>query len=316
MKKIVNIIIFTIAGIACLFALIFSFNFDEKSAASYNATGQVKAVAPEMLEELSTANADNLQEFITKYQSQIEERNKINRELQNKKEILYTFITSLKEIEKDQEKFDQYKTNFASYSARLIAEEPTAQSYLEKFNKVDNLDNLHGYILELEDEYAVVKQDYLVEVENIKALNSLLDEASKIDANISVQKKEIELKELQAKIDSFQTGAVQLNIAIYGFYIVFFITVGLLVFFAIFHFVKNIKSSIGVLLGIALLIVVALIGYFVSTDQLTEVAIKLQTSPSEMKWVGAGIILFYFVFFGAIAAVIGSLIMNFVKKYR
>ena len=46
-----------------------------------------------MLEELSTANVDNLQGFITKYQSQVEERNKLNRELQNKKEILYTFIT-------------------------------------------------------------------------------------------------------------------------------------------------------------------------------------------------------------------------------
>ena len=99
MKKIVNIIIFTIAGIACLFALIFSFNFDEKSAASYNATGQVKAVAPEMLEELSTANADNLQEFITKYQSQIEERNKINRELQNKKRFSILLLLPLKDRE-------------------------------------------------------------------------------------------------------------------------------------------------------------------------------------------------------------------------
>ncbi|HNY62373.1 MAG TPA: hypothetical protein PLH70_08615 [Bacteroidales bacterium] len=316
MKKIVNIIIFTIAGIACLFALIFSFNFDEKSMANYKATGQVKAAAPEMLEELSAANVDNLQEFITKYQSQIEERSKLNKEAQNKKEILYTFITSLKEIGKDQEKFDQYKVDFAFYSARLIAEEPTAQSYVEKFNKVENLDKLQGYILELEDEYAAVKQDYLVEVENIKALNFLLEQVSHIDANISVQKKEIELKELQDNVSSFKAGAVQLNLAIYGFYIVFFITVGLLAFFAIFHLVKNFKSSIGVLLGVALLIVVAIIGYFVSTDQLTDVAIKLQTSPGEMKWVGAGIILFYVIFFGAIAAVIGSLIMNFVKKYR
>ncbi|HPB57037.1 MAG TPA: hypothetical protein PLL49_00830 [Bacteroidales bacterium] len=316
MKKIVNIIIFTIAGIACLFALIFSFNFDEKSMANYKATGQVKAAAPEMLEELSAANVDNLQEFITKYQSQIEERSKLNKEAQNKKEILYTFITSLKEIGKDQEKFDQYKVDFAFYSARLIAEEPTAQSYVEKFNKVENLDKLQGYILELEDEYAVIKQDYLIEVENIKALNFLLEQVSHIDANISVQKKEVELKDLQDNVSSFKAGAVQLNIAIYGFYIIFFITVGLLAFFAIFHLVKNFKSSVGVLLGVALLIVVAIIGYFVSTDQLTDVAIKLQTSPNEMKWVGAGIILFYVIFFGAIAAVIGSLIMNFVKKYR
>ena len=316
MKKIVNIIIFTIAGIACLFALIFSFSFDEKSAANYNATGQVKAVAPEMLKELSATNVDNLQEFITKYQSQVEERNKLNRELQNKKEILYTFITSLKEIDKDQANFDQYKTDFASYSARLIAEEPTAQSYIEKFNKVDNLDKLNSYVLDLENEYAVIKQDYLVEVENIKALNFLLEQVSHIDANISVQKKEVDLKELQDNISDFQTGAVQLNVAIYGFYIIFFITVGLLAFFAIFHLVKNFKSSIGVLLGIALLIVVTIIGYFISTDQLTDVAIKLQISPNEMKWVGAGIILFYFIFFGAIAAVIGSIIVNLVKKYR
>lgn len=316
MKKIVNIIIFTIAGIACLFALIFSFNFDDKSTANYNATGQVKAVAPEMLEELSAANVDNLQEFITKYQSQIEGRNKLNKEVQNKKEILYTFITSLKEIGKDQERFDQYKANFASYSARLIAEEPTAQSYVEKFNKVENLDKLQTYISDLEDEYAVIKQDYLVEVENIKALNFLLEQVSHIDANISVQKKEVELKELQANVSSFKAGAVQLNLAIYGFYIIFFITVGLLIFFAAYQIIKNIKSSVGVLLGIALLVIVAIIGYFVSTDQLTDVAIKLQTSPNEMKWVGAGIILFYVIFFGAIAAVIGSLIMNFVKKYR
>lgn len=79
---------------------------------------------------------------------------------------------------------------------------------------------------------------------------------------------------------------------------------------------KNFKSSVGGLLGFAAIIVVAIIGYFVSSGELTEKAIDLQISSSTMKWIGSGLIVFYVLFFGTILMILGTMLMNTIKKYR
>jgi uncharacterized protein (DUF885 family) len=316
MRKIVNITVFAIAGIACILALVFSSGFDDKSKEKYFATSHVKEASPEMLSDLADATVQTLPDFIKKYQDLIITKTTENSKIQLQKEILYTFIASLKDLDDDQAKFDVYKAEFPSFSSKLNAEDVTSKKYTDEFSKVKTLEDLPNYITNLENDYAFIKQDYLVSSNQIKAMGFILKDVSTIDAIVSKNKKEIDLKSFQIAIKDYQKQETVLNFAMTASYIVFFITIGLLLVFSIYQIVKNFKSSMGAIFGVLILVVVAIIGYFVSPDQLTDTAIKMQTTPNEMKWIGAGLIVFYFVFFGTILAIIGSLVMNTVKKYR
>lgn len=316
MRKIVNITVFAIAGIACILALVFSSGFDDKSKEKYFATGQVKEASPEMLSDLANATVQTLPDFIKKYQDVTSTKTTENSNLQLQKEILYTYITSLKEIGENQEKFDAYLSEFPSFAAKLNEEDPSIKKHTDALSKVKTISALPNYISNLESDYAILKQDYLVSSDQIKAMASILKEVSTIDAIISKNKKEIDLKSFQIDIKGYQSQATTLNFALVAAYIVFFITIGLLIVFSIYQISKNLKSSLGAIFGVLVLVIVAIIGYFVSPDQLTDTAIKMQTSPNEMKWIGAGLIVFYFVFFGTILAIVGSFVMNTVKKFR
>lgn len=316
MRKIVNITVFAIAGIACILALVFSSGFDDKSKEKYFATSHVKEASPEMLSDLADATVQTLPDFIKKYQDLINTKNTENSKLQLQKEIFYTFIASLKDIDVDQAKFDAYKADFPSFSSKLNAEDVTSKKYTDEFLKVKSIDELPIFITNLENDYAIVKQEYLVSSNQIKAMGFVLKDVSTIDAIVSKNKKEIDFKSFQIAIKDYQSQETLLNLTMTASYIIFFITIGLLLVFSIYQIVKNFKSSMVGIFGVLVLVVVAIIGYFVSPDQLTASAIKMQTTPSEMKWIGAGLIVFYFVFFGTILAIIGSLVMNTIKKYR
>ena len=316
MRKIVNITIFAIAGVACILAVVFSSGFDDKSKDKYFATSHVKEASPEMLSDLANATVQTLPDFIKKYTDITDKKSTENKNLQVQKEILFTYIASLKEIDDDQTKFDNYVADFPSFAAQLNAEDQTSKSYTDDFLKIKSTTDLPSYIQKLENDYSFIKQDYLVVANQIKAMKFVIEEMNKINAIVSLNKKEIDLQNFQLAIKDYQKQETTLNFAMIAAYIVFFITIGLLVVFSIYQITKSLKSSIGAIFGVLLLIVVAIIGYFVSSDTLTETAVKMQTSPSEMKWIGAGLIVFYFVFFGTILAIIGSFVMNTIKKYR
>lgn len=316
MRKIVNITIFAIAGVACILALVFSSGFDDKSKEKYFATSQVKEASPEMLSDLANATVQTLPDFIKKYTDIADKKSTDNKKLQLQKEILYTYIVSLKEIGEDNTKFESYVSEFPTFTAKLNAEDETSKTYTDAFSKVKTLSDLPAYILTLENDYAIIKQDYLVIVNQIKAMNFVIEEMTKINAIISKTKKETDLKEFQLATKEYQKQETTLNIALMASYFVFFITIGLLFVFSIYQITKNLKSSLGGIFGILILIAVGIIGYFVSSDVLTDSAIKMQTSPSQMKWIGASLIVFYFVFFGTILAIIGSIVMNTIKKLK
>lgn len=316
MRKIINITIFAIAGIACIFALVFSSGFDDKSKEKYFATSQVKEAAPEMLSDLADATVETLPDFIKKYQDVANSKSTENKKIQLHKELFYTYIVSLKDIGDNQSNFDTYVADFPSYSAKFIAEDVNAKEYMDGFTNIKSMSDLPQYITSLEDSYAIIKQDYLLTTFKIKAINSILEEVIKINSIVSKNKKEIDLKDFQKANKDYQTQESTLNVAMIGSYIIFFITIGLLLFFSVYQIAKNLKSSLGVVLGVLLLAIVAIIGCFVSSGELTEIAAKLQTTPAEMKWIGSSLIVFYFVFFGTILAIIGSLVMNTIKKIK
>lgn len=316
MRKIVNIVIFTIAGLSCILGLVFSGTFDDKSQDKYFAVNKVSEEYPQMVTDLTATTVQTLPAFVEKYQDLINKNNVELKEQQLQKDIFYTYCVNLKEIGDDQAKFDEFVSKYPSYSAKLFKDSKNPQYYTEGFAKVKTIADLNEYIKVLDADYAAVKQEYLLKQDHLKAATDLLKLADEINATNSKNKKEIDLTNLVDSVKGYSTQTNYIDYALYFAYIVFFITIGFLLFFFVYHMAKNFKSSVGGLLGFALILVVAIIGYFVSSGELTEKAMELQVTSSQMKWIGSGLIIFYVIFFGTILMIVGSMIMNLVKKYR
>jgi hypothetical protein len=316
MRKIINLVIFTIAGAACILGLVFAAGFNDDSKEAYFAANKVNESNPEMIKDVKSLKVETLPDFVKKYEDQI---NKTNAELKIEslqRDIFFTYITSLNEVKDKQANFDTYVTNYPQYSSKLFKDAKNPQYYTDGFAKVKNIEDLQKYIKTLEADYAVVKQDYLSKNENIKAASSILNKISEINSVNSKNKKEIDLKAYVVSINDYTQQSIYINYAIYLSYVIFFLTLGLLLVFFIYQMIKNFKSSIGGILGLVAISIVAIIGYFASSGDLTDKAIELQISSTEMKWVGSGLVVFYVIFFGTLLMIVGSMIMNTIKKYR
>lgn len=315
MKKIVNIIIFTIAGIACVLGVIFSTSFDDKQQDKYFAVNKVKEEYPQMISDLTALKVETLPDFVKKYQDLIGKRSAELKNDQLQKDIFYTYYVNLKEID-DQAKFDEFVKSFPEYSAKLFKEAKNPQYYTEGFAKVKSFNDLPAYLKTIEADYNVVKQAYLLQNDHLKSANELLKLADEINALRSKEKKEIDLTNLINSVDGFSVQTNYIDYSMYLSYVIFFLTIGSLAFFLVYHMAKSFKSSVGGLLGFGFIFIVAIIGYFLSSGELTDKAIELQVTSTQMKWIGSGLIIFYVIFFGTILMIVGSMVMNLVKKYR
>lgn len=105
-----------------------------------------------------------------------------------------------------------------------------------------------------------------------------------------------------------------INIGMFIAYaLVLFAVLGL-VFFAIRAIVKDgLASSKGTLLGIAALAVVFVVSYFLSTPDQGPLYEKLGVGPGTSKFIGAGLITTYVVFFGFIIITIYTSVVKWFK---
>ena len=87
-----------------------------------------------------------------------------------------------------------------------------------------------------------------------------------------------------------------------------------MVFFLLTNMIANFKTSYKILLGLLLLVVAFFIGYLIGTPTLSPSAIKAGMTGSGYKMVNAAVFTVYVCLFGAILAIIVSLIMNAVKN--
>jgi len=78
----------------------------------------------------------------------------------------------------------------------------------------------------------------------------------------------------------------------------------------------NIKGNIGMLIGVGLLVLLVIIGYLTSSSELSTSAIKMQLDANNVKWIGSGLFTFYCIFFGAIAAILTTVVFNAIKKAK
>ena len=313
MRKIINITIFAIAGLAALLSLIFAVEFNQDTIEKFNNTVVIKANNPQMLSDLENATLETLPNFIAKYEDVITTQ---NAELKNQKfqrDLFYTFIFHLNDIT-DKESFDNFKANFQKYSQSMFAKADNKEFFINGFNKVKSFSDKQTYLRSLNDDYEVVRYNYLEKTNAIKAETNLLKVAGDINAAISVSKKQHDLSELKKDIRSYKSGSIELNITMNLFYIFFFATLAAMLLFLFWGVVKNLKSNLGLMLGMGLLVILLFIGYFIASPELSPVAIKEKLEPSNMKWIGAGIFTFYCTFFGAIAAIFYTIIQSSIKK--
>ena len=312
MKRIANIIVLVIALAACIVSFIFAGSFDEKKKDKYYATLQVKECHPEMITDLQKATPEALPQYVDKYQALIDSTETLVNQKDLQRNIFYTFISHLSELQDTT--FEAFKNDFPRYSSILFKKADNKDYYVNGFNNVKSFDQLSDYINTLKADYESVKQDYLVSTAELKQMKEVVKWSSDINAAISVEKKQHDLSQLQDEVVGFQKQAKLINITVNLIYVLAFLTIALLLFFAIRGIVSDFKSSMGMLLGVVALIVVFLIGYFVSPDVHGPSAVKENLMPSTIKLVGAGTITTYVVFFGAILSIFATIIINAFKK--
>lgn len=312
MKRIANIIVLVIALAACIVSFIFAGSFDEKKKDKYYATLQVKECHPEMITDLQKATPEALPQYVDKYQALIDSTETLVNQKDLQRNIFYTFISHLSELQDTT--FEAFKNDFPRYSSNLFKKADNKDYYVNGFYNVKSFDQLSDYINTLKADYESVKQDYLVSAAELKQMKEVVKWSSDINAAISVEKKQHDLSQLQDEVVGFQKQAKLINITVNLIYVLAFLTIALLLFFAIRGIVSDFKSSMGMLLGVVALIVVFLIGYFVSPDVHGPSAVKENLMPSTIKLVGAGTITTYVVFFGAILSIFATVIINAFKK--
>lgn len=311
MKKIINIIIFTVAGLSCLLALIFVGVYkDDKTL--YDEVGLVKEKNPQIIEDFLSVTPDNLPEYIAENQKIANELAADLKEKQLPKDILYTYISNLSEL--TAETFPDFKNTFPTYSKSMLARGEIAKTYTDGFNAINEFSELNGYINTLNEEYVLLKQSYITDKEHLRALNSFLGRTSLIAETVSKTKQSNQILELQEAIVSSTKAAKLLNLSIAFFYVTLFAAIVFAILFALFQIFANIKQSYQVFIAIAIMAILIFIAYLVSSSDLTASAIKMGLTSSQIKMIGAGVITCYVFFFAAILSIIISWIINLFKK--
>lgn len=312
-SRIINIVIFVVAILAVCVAIGFSFfSFDADKKDNYIQVREVNAQTPEMVSDLETATVETLPSVIEKYQKENQTRSENLKSVQMEKDILYTYLQDLKNL--DENNFEAYKAKFPERSAALFAKSENKQKYVDGFNGVQTYKDLEKYVEEVNKDYSALKQEYLVERNYIKAANGLIGRADMINTTASANKKAADLDAFQSDLKSFGKSAKLQNFFIILTYILGIGALALMVFFLVANMVANFKTSYKILLALVLLVVAFFIGYLVGTPTLSPSAIKAGMTGSGYKMVNAAVFTVYVCLFVAIISIIVTLIMNAVKN--
>lgn len=314
MKKIVNIAIFVVAIITCVLAVCFASAFDQDKMANYNEAQMVNADNPQMIADFEATTPETLPAFVDQYRSEGATLSENLKAQQLQKDILYTYIVELGEL--TEETFPEYQANFPSHAKSLFAQADNAQKYTDGFSAVQDFSKLENYISKLNDEYSVIKQDYIHQKNYNKAYNSIVNQADGVNQVVSETKKAEDLSTLKADIAGYVSQGKLLNVTVMFGYLLFFVTIAMLLYFALKAIFSNIKNSYKSLLVIVAFVILVFIGYLIASPEMTPSAIKMQHTVQQVKWIGAGMFVFYIAFIGAICAIVGTAISSAIKNRK
>lgn len=313
-NNIVKIIIFVVAIVACIFAVWFAASFNQDKLDKYNEAQLVNNANPEMIAAFEATTPESLPAFVDQYRSEGMTLAEGLKAQQLQKDILYTYIVELQEL--NAETFPEYQANFPDHAKALFAKADNAQAYIDGFNAVADFNALDKYINRLESEYNVMKQDFIQQKSYVKAYNSLVNQADAVNQIVSENKKAEDLATLQGEMKQYLSNGKLLNVILMMAYVLFFINIALLLIFALKAIISNIRSSYKILVVLALFAVIIILGYVFASSEMTPSAIKMQLTPQTVKRIGMGMFVLYVAFFGAICAVIYSAISNAIKNRK
>lgn len=314
MKKIVNIIIFVVAIITCVLAVWFASAFNQDKMANYNEALVVNADNPKMIADFEATTPETLPAFVEQYRTEGVTLSENLKAQQLQKDILYTYIVELGEL--TEETFPEYQANFENHAKSLFAKADDAQKYVDGFAGVKEFSQLESYISKLNDEYAVVKQDFIKQKTFNKAYNSIVNQADAVNMVVSETKKAEDLATLKADVAGYVSQGKLLNVTVMLGYLLFLVTIIMLLYFAFKAIFSNIKNSYKSLLVIVAFVILVFVGYLIASPELTPSAIKMQHTVQQVKWIGAGMFVFYIAFIGAICAIIGTAISSAIKNRK
>ena len=314
MKNIVKILIFVVAIVAVLLAVWFAGVFDQDKLDKYNEVMIVNQNNPELVAAFEATTPESLPDFVDQYRGEGVTLAEGLKAQQIQKDILYTYIMELEE--QTAETFPEYQANFANHSKALFAKADDAQAYVDGFNAVADFNHLSNYISKLDDQYAVMKQAFIEQKSYTKAYNSIVNQADAVNQIVSENKKAEDLATLKSDVKQYIFNGKMLNAIMSLTYVLFFVTILLLVVFALKAIFTNIKSSTKTLVVLVVFALVILLGYLLASSELTPSAVKMQLAPYQVKWIGAGMFVFYIAFFGAICAVIYAAISGAIKNRK
>jgi hypothetical protein len=315
MRKIVNITIFAIAGLAVLLSILFMLGFNQDTKDKYKNIVEIKASNPQMLIDLENATIETLPDFIAKYEEELAARNADLKDEKKQRDIFYTFIFHLGNVT-NQQLFDEFKANFSNFSAALFSAANDKDYFVSGFNNVNSFSDLPRFMDRLNADYQVVNQTYLRRVSAVKAETSLLKQVSDINSAISTVKKQYDLTDLQKSVRSFKAEARNFNFTLILSYLLFFVTCATMLAFLLWHTFANLKSNMGLLIGVGALVLLVIIGYATASSDLSAVAIKQKVDAGTVRWIGAGLFVAYAMLFGTIAIIVVTMIINSIKKAR
>ena len=314
-RKIINIVIFAIAAIACVLAIVFAAMFNSDKINQYKAVGVLHDNNPELLSDLSAATPETLPAYVEKCQTVATELDGELRSEKKAKENFYDYLSTLKALNADN--FDDFKAGYPANVKVLLDQFDTACVYVEQFGKVNDYKALTNYLASLEEEYNGVRQAYLQKEAYRNALKVVQDATINISEINSAELKANMLTDFQSFAHKSQVSSNKvLNTAFYLFYIMLIFALVSLLAFAIIRIVKNIKTSYKALIAIVALLVIFLITYLCASPALDDVFIKLQISPDTARLIEAAVYFTYVIFFAAIVTIIAAPIISAIRDKK
>ena len=313
-NKIINIIIFAVAILDCILALVFAFRFDTDKKDNFIQEQQVQNACPALINDLQAATPETLSKVVETYQTDMRSFGDSLNAVQLQKDILYTYLQDLKNL--DETSFDAYKAGFADRAEGLFAKCDKKQEYVDGFNQVGDFKSLESYINKVEKEYLALKQSYLLDKQYQKAANGLISKADQINTTASETKKANDLQALQDDLKQFKSNAKLENVFILIAYLLGGVTLFLMLFFALTRIVKEFRTSYKILIVLALFAVIVFIGYAIGSPVLTPNAIKAGLTSTGFKMVNAAAFTLYVTIFGAILAILVTSIVSAVKNRK
>ena len=314
-RRIVNIVIFAIAAIACVLAIIYAAMFDSDKINQYKAVGVLHDNNPELLSELSAATPETLPAYVEKCQTVASELDGELRSEKKAKESFYDYLSTLKALNADN--FDGFKAGYPANVKVLLDQFDTEGKYVEEFSKVSDFKGLTKYLVNLEQKYNSVRQSYLQKEAYRNALKVVQDATTAIAELNSAELKANQLADFQSFVKKSQVSSNRLlNTSFTLFYIMLFFAIAALLFFAIMRIAKNLKTSYKALVAIIALVVLFVICYLCASPILDDVFIKLQIAPETARLIEAAVYFTYIVFFAAIATIIAAPIISAIRDKK